>query len=85
VTGFPDAPALFDELDHSPVLAIVHAPTPAETAGLCQRAWALGIALVEVPLRDDGDLALLAGAVALGSAFADSPGEQVRALVKHRR
>ena len=41
MTGFPPAPPLFDELDHSPVLAIVHAPTPAETVGLCQRAWAL--------------------------------------------
>jgi Entner-Doudoroff aldolase len=64
--GFPAAPSLFDALDRAPVLAIVHAPSPAETAGLCQRAWALGIALVEVPLRDDGDLALLAEAVAAG-------------------
>lgn len=64
--GFPDAPSLFDELDRSAVLAIVHAPSPAETVGLCQRAWALGITLVEVPLRDDGDLALLAEAVTAG-------------------
>lgn len=60
------APSLFDQLDGTKVLAILHGPGPAETVELCQRAWALGITLVEVPIRAEGDVALLAEAVAAG-------------------
>ena len=59
-------PAFFGKLDSCRVLAIVHDPDPAETVRLCRRAWALAIKLVEIPIRAEGDLALLTGAVAAG-------------------
>ena len=58
--------SLFDQLESSRVLAILHGTSPAETVRWCERAWALGITLVEVPIRADGDLALLAAAVDAG-------------------
>ncbi|MBV9793180.1 MAG: bifunctional 4-hydroxy-2-oxoglutarate aldolase/2-dehydro-3-deoxy-phosphogluconate aldolase [Actinobacteria bacterium] len=57
---------LFDQLDRTKVLAILHGATPAETVRWCERAWSLGVALVEVPIRADGDLELLAAAVGAG-------------------
>lgn len=60
--------SLFDELENSSVLAILGGSGPAETVELCRRAWALGIVLVEVPIRANGDLASLAEAVAAGRA-----------------
>jgi 2-dehydro-3-deoxyphosphogluconate aldolase/(4S)-4-hydroxy-2-oxoglutarate aldolase len=62
------ASALFDELKTGSVLAILGGSSPAETVGLCRRAWALGVVLVEVPIRADGDLASLAEAVDAGRA-----------------
>jgi 2-dehydro-3-deoxyphosphogluconate aldolase / (4S)-4-hydroxy-2-oxoglutarate aldolase len=58
--------SLFDRLGQDRVLAILHGATPAETVRWCERAWSLGVALVEVPIRTDGDLDLLAAAVAAG-------------------
>jgi 2-dehydro-3-deoxyphosphogluconate aldolase / (4S)-4-hydroxy-2-oxoglutarate aldolase len=57
---------LFDQLDQTRVLAILHGATPAETVRWCERAWSLGVTLVEVPIRADGDLELLAAAVEAG-------------------
>jgi 2-dehydro-3-deoxyphosphogluconate aldolase / (4S)-4-hydroxy-2-oxoglutarate aldolase len=62
----PSRASLFDALDRAPVLAILHGATAAETVRWCQRAWSLGVALVEVPLRADGDLELLAAAIEAG-------------------
>jgi 2-dehydro-3-deoxyphosphogluconate aldolase/(4S)-4-hydroxy-2-oxoglutarate aldolase len=57
---------LFDQLEPSRVLAILRGPTAAETVRWCERAWSLGVTLVEVPIRADGDLELLAAAVEAG-------------------
>ena len=57
---------LFDELEQTRVLAILHGATPAETVRWCERAWSLGVTLVEVPIRADGDLDLLAAAAEAG-------------------
>lgn len=57
---------LFDELKQTRVLAILHGATPAETVRWCERAWSLGVTLVEVPIRADGDLELLAAAAEAG-------------------
>ena len=57
---------LFGELEQTRVLAILHGATPAETVRWCERAWSLGVTLVEVPIRADGDLDLLAAAVEAG-------------------
>jgi 2-dehydro-3-deoxyphosphogluconate aldolase / (4S)-4-hydroxy-2-oxoglutarate aldolase len=57
---------LFDELDQTKVLAILHGSTAAETVRWCERAWSLGVTLVEVPIRADGDLDLLAAAAEAG-------------------
>jgi 2-dehydro-3-deoxyphosphogluconate aldolase / (4S)-4-hydroxy-2-oxoglutarate aldolase len=65
VTTHP-RPSLFEALDRVPVLAILHGATAAETVRWCERAWSLGVALVEVPLRAEGDLELLAAAIQAG-------------------
>ena len=57
---------LFDELEQTRVLAILHGASPAETVRWCERAWSLGVTLVEVPIRADGDLDLLAAAAEAG-------------------
>src|ERR1700761_237483 len=57
---------LFDQLEQSRVLAILRGPTAAETVRWCERAWSLGVTLVEVPIRADGDLDLLAAAAEAG-------------------
>ena len=57
---------LFDQLAPSRVLAILRGPTAAETVRWCERAWSLGVTLVEVPIRADGDLDLLAAAADAG-------------------
>ena len=57
---------LFDELEQTRVLAILHGASPAETVRWCERAWSLGVTLVEVPIRADGDLDLLAAAAQAG-------------------
>jgi 2-dehydro-3-deoxyphosphogluconate aldolase / (4S)-4-hydroxy-2-oxoglutarate aldolase len=57
---------LFDELEQTRVLAILHGATPAETVRWCERAWSLGVTLVEVPIRAGGDLELLAAAAEAG-------------------
>jgi 2-dehydro-3-deoxyphosphogluconate aldolase/(4S)-4-hydroxy-2-oxoglutarate aldolase len=57
---------LFDELTQTRVLAILHGATAAETVHWCERAWSLGVTLVEVPIRADGDLDLLAAAAEAG-------------------
>jgi Entner-Doudoroff aldolase len=57
---------LFDQLERTRVLAILRGPTAAETVRWCERAWSLGVTLVEVPIRADGDLDLLAAAVDAG-------------------
>ena len=41
--------------------------TGARTVELCQRAWAAGVELVEVPVQNVGDLAALRAAVAAGA------------------
>ena len=57
---------LFDALEQTRVLAILHGASPAETVRWCERAWSLGVTLVEVPIRADGDLDLLAAAAQAG-------------------
>jgi 2-dehydro-3-deoxyphosphogluconate aldolase/(4S)-4-hydroxy-2-oxoglutarate aldolase len=58
--------SLFDDLDRTRVLAILRGASPAETVRWCERAWALGVTLVEIPIRADGDLDLLAAAAEAG-------------------
>ena len=65
MTAHPRA-SLFDTLDRVPVLAILHGATAAETVRWCQRAWSLGVLLVEVPIRAGTDLELLAAAIEAG-------------------
>jgi Entner-Doudoroff aldolase len=60
-------PEFFGEhLGSSRVMAILRGYGPSRTAVLCQRAWDLGIGLVEVPVQSEDDLVALRQAVALG-------------------
>jgi 2-dehydro-3-deoxyphosphogluconate aldolase/(4S)-4-hydroxy-2-oxoglutarate aldolase len=55
-----DTQLWFDHaLTASPVLAILRGFGPARSLDLAQRAWDLGIHLVEIPLQADDDLAAL--------------------------
>lgn len=47
-------------------MAILRGHGRTRTVELCQRAWSLGIPLVEVPVQSDEDLAALHAAVAAG-------------------
>jgi 2-dehydro-3-deoxyphosphogluconate aldolase / (4S)-4-hydroxy-2-oxoglutarate aldolase len=57
----------FDELSAATVLAILRGTDPG-TVRVCRQAWTLSVTMVEVPIRGEGDLALLAAAVAAGRA-----------------
>ena len=68
MTETPAAASRFDGLSTATVLAILHGTDPAGTVRLCRQAWALGITMVEVPIRAEGDLDSLAAAIAAGRA-----------------
>ena len=68
MTESPAAASRFGELSAATVLAILHGTDPAGTVRLCRQAWALGVTMVEVPIRAEGDLASLAAAIAAGRA-----------------
>jgi 2-dehydro-3-deoxyphosphogluconate aldolase/(4S)-4-hydroxy-2-oxoglutarate aldolase len=55
-----------EHLGSSRVMAILRGYGPSRTTVLCQRAWDLGIGLVEVPVQSADDLVALRRAVALG-------------------
>jgi 2-dehydro-3-deoxyphosphogluconate aldolase/(4S)-4-hydroxy-2-oxoglutarate aldolase len=50
-----------------PLMAILRGFEPARTAQLCERAWDLGITLVEVPVQSDESLEALRQAVRSGA------------------
>lgn len=54
----------FDEhLRDTPVMAILRGHGVEGTVELCRRAWDLGLALVEVPVQNEADLAALRAAI----------------------
>jgi len=55
----------------SPVIAIIRGLAPEQTAEVAARCWAAGIALVEVPARDEAALAALRAAAEVASGHED--------------
>ncbi|MDT9595331.1 bifunctional 4-hydroxy-2-oxoglutarate aldolase/2-dehydro-3-deoxy-phosphogluconate aldolase [Nocardioides zeae] len=63
------APAGFDELfARTPVMAILRGYDPGRTVALCERAWSVGIDVVEVPIQSDDAVASLGAAVRAAEA-----------------
>lgn len=57
-------PPTFDELfARTPVMAILRGYDPARTVELCERAWSVGIDVVEVPIQSPDAVASLQAAV----------------------
>lgn len=55
-------------LESCPVMLIIRGESVARTLVLCERAWALGIALVEIPLQGEESTTALREAVLLGAS-----------------
>ena len=59
--------AFFDRVfDGQSVMAILRGLSPAETVAVCERAWDIGLEVVEVPIQTDDALPSLQAAIAAG-------------------
>ncbi|MFD7512456.1 bifunctional 4-hydroxy-2-oxoglutarate aldolase/2-dehydro-3-deoxy-phosphogluconate aldolase [Streptomyces sp. NPDC059853] len=68
MTDLPPPPAAFfeDAFATGPVMGILRGFDPGGTVARCERAWDLGIRMIEVPVQDPAALPSLRAAVAAG-------------------
>ncbi|RNE66708.1 bifunctional 4-hydroxy-2-oxoglutarate aldolase/2-dehydro-3-deoxy-phosphogluconate aldolase [Cryobacterium tepidiphilum] len=63
-----DTTAFFDEhLSKHPVMGIFRGLSATQTVELCEKAWAAGVQLIEVPIQSDDAIATLRAVIAAGA------------------